>query len=837
MSVGNKLLQAAAGNAGGDPVYVDDVFSTFLYEGTGLPHTIANGINLGSLNVNAFGYGDDGTSRTIALNHLAEGDVVVVFNTGAATGATVTVGGNSVTVLEQDYTSPTYAYEHSTFAYTVASGDPAIMDVVITNNTYGGLVLVIKGGATVTLQAGGSANSANTITEPDFSTTGYGLILTSDRDPGATSLTTTDADLRNLIIDDSSPYFVHSCWEMDSGNGGTISGFNDGSNFEQVHVVLKVEGAGTTAFGNTEADGGLVWTKRRSSTASHYLHDTERGATKNLLSNNSNAEGTLSNGIVSFSATGYVVGSADKYNGSSNDYVSWTFRKAEKFFDIVTWTGDGNSSQTISHNLGSTPGMMIMRRTNDTGNWIVRHRGLSSGTRYLMLNSTNADASYSFDWNPTDTTFTAHKLGGADYSSNTSGDTYIAYLFAHDEQDFGEDSDEAIIKCDSFTTDSSGNGSVDLGFEPQWILIKKTNSTGSWGIMDSMRGFTFEDTNKFLFAHTSDAETDNSLWDIRNNGFNLNSGGNTQTFIYMAIRRPNKPASELSARELFAIDTKGGTKPNPPLFTFGLPVDMAFNKNVNGTGSWRNVARLMQGKNLVPNSTNAQASDGSLGAFDYQNGWRDGTTVTATAYAWMWRRAKGYFDVVLYEGTGSNRTVSHNLGVKPELMIIKDKSSTNHWAIYNSVSGATKYMHFNTSALATSSTYFNDTEPTSSVFTVGTQSRTNANTDTFIAYLFASVDGISKIGSFTKVSGYDYDVDCGFSSGARLVIIKRTDSTSPWYVFDSVRGINAASTDPYVQLNTNAAQVTNANIVNPLSSGFTAVGGLTAGDYIFLAIA
>jgi hypothetical protein len=479
--------------------------------------------------------------------------------------------------------------------------------------------------------------------------------------------------------------------------------------------------------------------------------------------------------------------------------------------------------------------MIMVKRTSGVEDWIVYHRSTGNG-KGTGLNQTNATFTSTAYWNsttPTDSVFTV----GTHDRVNTSGHDYVAYLFAHDEQDFGEDSDEAIIKCGSFTTDTSGNGSVDLGFEPQWILIRKTNSTGSWGIMDSMRGFTYDGTNKFLFANTNAADTNNSLWDIRNNGFNLNTGGSTNTFMYVAIRRPHKPASEFAATDLFAIDTKGGTSPTPPAYVAGFPVDMALHQNVASTGDWRAQTRLTQGTYLETNNTGSQVTDGNMSAFDYQNGYRDATGTTSTSYAWMWRRAKGYFDVVTYTGTGANRTVSHNLGVAPELMIIKDRDGTNHWAIYNSISGATKYNHFNTAAPATSSTYFNDTEPTSSVFTVGTQSRTNRSTGNFIAYLFASVDGISKIGSFTKASGTDYDVDCGFSSGARLVIIKRTDSTSPWYLFDSVRGINAASTDPYIQLNSNAAQVTNANIVNPLSSGFTAVGGLTAGDYIFLAIA
>jgi len=113
--------------------------------------------------------------------------------------------------------------------------------------------------------------------------------------------------------------------------------------------------------------------------------------------------------------------------------------------------------------------------------------------------------------------------------------------------------------------------------------------------------------------------------------------------------------------------------------------------------------------------------------------------------------------------------------------------------------------------------------------------------NTFIAYLFASVDGISKVGSYTG-TGNDLNVDCGFSAGARFILIKRTDSSGDWYVWDSLRGI-VAGNDPYLLLNTTAAQVTNTDYIDPLASGFTVTSSAPAalnasgGTYIFYAIA
>jgi hypothetical protein len=104
-----------------------------------------------------------------------------------------------------------------------------------------------------------------------------------------------------------------------------------------------------------------------------------------------------------------------------------------------------------------------------------------------------------------------------------------------------------------------------------------------------------------------------------------------------------------------------------------------------------------------------------------------------------------------------------------------------------------------------------------------------------VTYLFATLAGVSKVGSYTG-TGADLNVDCGFSAGARFVLIKRTDSTGDWFLWDSLRGISAGN-DPYLLLNSTAAEVTNTDYIDPLSSGFTLTSSFTAGTYIFLAIA
>lgn len=214
-------------------------------------------------------------------------------------------------------------------------------------------------------------------------------------------------------------------------------------------------------------------------------------------------------------------------------------------------------------------------------------------------------------------------------------------------------------------------------------------------------------------------------------------------------------------------------------------------------------------------------------------------TNTATYVNYMFKEARGFFDKVTYSGTGTNRTVSHNLGVIPEMMIIKRYDGNVSWKLF--WGDNTAYDDFSTGAQIIDSTAWNNTSPTSSVFTVGTNVGMNAAGGNYIAYLFATAPGVSKIGMYTG-TGAPNSINCGFAAGARFVMIKRLDGAGSWTYFDSTRGI-VASTEPYLAFNSTAAEVTGNNYINPYSPGFelssTAPAALNAngGSFLFWAIA
>ena len=607
-------------------------------------------------------------------------------------------------------------------------------------------------------------------------------------------------------------------------------------------------------------EGGLVWIKARNQGYNHFLFDTARGASSTITADGTGAAFTTSR-ISSFNNNGFSLGTDDFANGSGSEYVAWSFRKQSGFFDVVTYSGTG-SAQNISHNLGSVPGMIIVKNIGRASTyWHVYHR--AAGGSYstnphnveMYLNTTDNEQNGVQTWGTTAPTSTQFTIGGSGLGSNYSGDNYVAYLFAHDAQDFGEDSDEAIIKCGSFTTDGSGNASVDLGFEPQWILAKTSASANQWVIVDTMRGLSENGTgtDKHLWANSSNAEMNYAFGHPTATGFEAKNIGVNQTYIYVAIRRPHKPASEFAATELFKVAPRSNTSGADHAFVSNFPVDMGMTRNVLSGTEMQIGARLTGDKYLETPTADAEATVSDWGGWDSMNSVSLGFSKSAESpiekYGWMFRRAPGFFDVVTYTGDSSSgtKTINHNLGVVPEMMWVKNRDASYNWwtaHTFTASNAVKQYPSLNGTQAGSTESYGTslglNAQPTSTAFVVNTDTMIGRNV-AWVAYLFASVDGISKVGTYTG-TGSDLNVDCGFSAGARFVLVKRTDFTGDWYVWDSERGI-VAGDDPYLLLNDTAAQVTNTDYIDPLSSGFTITSSAPAalntsgGTYIFLAIA
>jgi hypothetical protein len=304
----------------------------------------------------------------------------------------------------------------------------------------------------------------------------------------------------------------------------------------------------------------FTWIKKRSAAASHTLFDTIRGATNYLVSDSTGAETTAVNSLTAFNSNGFTLGNGSgvNTNDSGSTYVAWQWNanngstssntsgsitstvsvNANAGFSVVTYTGNGSSSATVGHGLGVAPSWVIIKNRGAVSNWVVRHSSLSS-TQNVSLNTT--DAAYTVSSGTanggvgavTSTTFGFISGTVGLISSNASAATYVAYCWSEIA---------GFSKFGSYTGNASTDGPFNyLGFRPKFVMIKRTDSTGSWFMVDTSRN-TYNLTDLSLYANLTDAEgaSASHCIDILSNGFkckgvgtNINASGGT--YIYAAF--------------------------------------------------------------------------------------------------------------------------------------------------------------------------------------------------------------------------------------------------------------------------------------------------------------
>ncbi len=1076
MSIARKILMGAAG-AGSKTTYVDDVFSTYLYKGTDTNQRIDNGLKLGNANagnsVYFGGFGDG--SDYLQMAHSTDlcfgnGDFTIECWAYAAkhdgwNGIFGNWGGAGSFgyVLETVSGDLEFYWYNAAGSYTLVQGAAVplgqwshlcvcrsgnTLRVFVNGTMYGSGVSMTEGirDGTTDFTIGGRVAGGGwwdgNITNLRI-TKGQGL-YTSNFTPSTEPFTTTSqgATASNVKL---------LCCNKDTVTGstvtpGTITAFGSptASNF----------GTGTASDG----EGGLVWLKERTGTNWHQLYDTARGVGYALSSNSTNASSFEADKLTAFNNAGFSIGVNDIQNDTGDDYTSWSFRKSKGFFDIVTYTGNGTTAQNISHNLGSVPGMIMVKRTDATSNWWVYNRGIGA-TKSLFLQSPTSASTDSRYWNNTSPTASQFTVG--EYP-NTSGGSYIAYLFAGGESTadtarsvffdgasdhmrlslasstdldmgtgdftiefwynykntntsarqaiissntvwgsgftqiqvnhpshinhillwdydidssnpvlkstntfpnngtwrhvaisrsgsalkmfvngilensvtqtgsldfsdsygtyigyypsntglvadisnlrvvkgtavytssfrppyepltnitntkllccnnssvtgatvtpgtitaianptaitdnpfddpegfkFGEEGDQNLIKCGSFTTDSNEDADVYLGWEPQWVIIKRTDG-GSHGfnLVDSMRGFPnaqdVEDNAsgqcKVLEANFDSAEITGARYGLTPTGFYADQYGANRSYVYMAMRRPDplvgKPPEV--GTDVFAMDV-GDNNSTIPEWYSEFPVDFGFFKATAANQDWYLSARLVQAEVLYPNATNDEDGYGDA-VFDSNLGWGKSASGTyGTAYqSWMWKRYAG-MDVVTYGGNQVSREVRHNLNAVPEMIWSKDRTDNSDWIVYHKglnggTNPATKFLYLNKSDAENGWVVpWNDTEPTSVWYPVQASTMFNKTGNNYLTMLFASVEGISKVGSYTgNNSSSGPTITTGFSP--RFLIIKRANGVDNWFVFDTLRGISNSGNDARLKLDESGAQTTNGEWLSVSSTGFT----------------
>jgi hypothetical protein len=376
----------------------------------------------------------------------------------------------------------------------------------------------------------------------------------------------------------------------------------------------------------------LVWIKERSSTSSHLLVDSVRGASKGLASDATSLEENLTAGeFSSFDSDGFTVDSNNRTNQSGQTYVAWCWdagsgsaasntdgditstvkANTDYGFSIVSYTGNGSAGATVGHSLGVQPDMIIVKNRDTARVWPVYHSYNTSEpeTEWLRLNDTNATADESAIWNDTEPTSSVVTLGSS-VGVNESGDNFIAYCFAEKT---------AYSKFGSYSGTGGAGNSITLGFKPAFLLIKETGNANSWELFDNTRN-TSSPFDKRLFPNDSAAEATTTSLSYSDTGFetlNGNTGINRSggTYIYMAFADTRDAA--------FWKDTSGqgnNWHPNNLVFSDVVPDSPTNNFNTFSSVITSNSGSLSEG-NLKSSSVSGGSSNyGKMSSYNVQSG-------------------------------------------------------------------------------------------------------------------------------------------------------------------------------------------------------------------------
>ena len=333
--------------------------------------------------------------------------------------------------------------------------------------------------------------------------------------------------------------------------------------------------------GNSRFQPDLLWVKSRSAGSSHCLFDAVRGASERVFSNLTNAQATSTEYLATFDADGFTMndnsplGVGDT-NADTTTYIGWQWKgdntsgatntdgtipttvnvNSTAGFSILKYTGNGTDGATIGHGLGAIPDMAFFKRTSDTSQWTVHHKGLTggiSGTYGLEMN-TNGKQTITFGAGYADgftSTVCALQDGSTNATNvNTSGSTYLGIFFT------------SIPGYSAFGSYEGGINSADgvlalLDFKPAFIMLKNIdNAAGeNWFIWDNRRD-GYNGANNYLLPNEANLEVTTEFLDIISNGFKIrindrSVGGttNTDTIIYAAFaEHPFAGSSPATAR-------------------------------------------------------------------------------------------------------------------------------------------------------------------------------------------------------------------------------------------------------------------------------------------------
>jgi hypothetical protein len=850
-----SLMQGAA-----DKTYVDDVYSTYVYKGNSATRQIATGLDMsGEGGMTWIKARDNGQPWVVGGTGLGDNSLLCTNNnSGKDTGQIQKFKSLTSTGFEvgNDWEVNNNTLNYTSFSFRKV---PGFFDIVNYTGT-GASVLTLSHNL-------GCVPGMILIKRLDGASSDW---IVYHRSTGITKyleLNTTDAaadDTGDYIWNDTAPTATHF----------TIGAGHDSVNYNTNNYIayLFAGGASTAATARSvDVDSGdylsipddTGWALGQTWTIEAWVNPDSLGSSYNtVVAQDGNWYfSVLANGTCQMNGGG---GSHDSASGVIKANT-WTHMAYVSNSGTGQWYINGIASgSTASKNITDTSGTLyIGNQTGSSWPWDgkISNLRIVKGTAVYtssfrppyepLTNITNTVLLCCNNSSVTGSTVSPGTITNSSTTASTDSPFDDPEGFK-----FGEDGDQNIIKTGSYIGTGSVGHKIELGWEPSFIIFKNTTDSGdNWEMVDVMRGnpasdgTTSQDAN-FVRANTSGAEFTNRPFSPYSTGFEIrNAGGGSngsgKNYIYMAIRRPDgyvgKPAE--AGTDVFTMDAGAGSS-TIPNFDSGFPVDFAFEKTIAGGNSWSTGARLIQGKYLYTNTSDAEGAWDKM-VFDSNTGWNNHSSYGSGDQSWMWKRGQG-FDVVAYTGDGvDGKTISHSMNQAPEMIWIKNRTTsgnTGDWMVghkdLNAGSSPWNYylvLNKNQGEYSDNNP-FNNSAPTSTSFQLDSWDRVNASGSNYIAMLFSSVTGISKVGSYAGSSS-SVTVTTGFQP--RFVLIKRATGIGQWPLFDTNRGW-AAGNDQILELSDNAGQSNTFDYGEPTSTGFTITTGQSAtnnnGDtYIYYA--
>ena len=574
--------------------------------------------------------------------------------------------------------------------------------------------------------------------------------------------------------------YTYAAWTWDAGANQASTGISSVA-YTGNGVPMKVSGFGFSP--------DLVWIKRRDSAANHCLTDTVRGATNTLFSDGTFAESTGLDGVTSFDSDGVTLGTNASHNSAANTFIAWGWDAGDG--DPVTNT-QGTITSTVKAN--DANGFSIVSYTGDgnTGGVgsTVGH-GLSTAPKVIIYK--NRDSS-TLNW-----MFTTTAIDGS-----------VDFLFLNTTNSFGKtDSTENAPTSSVFSVaynhnNTSGNDIIAYCFSEVSGVSSFGSYTGTGSAGNSVTGLGFRPG--FLMIKRTDAAAEWVMVDSTRDPF-------------------NSANHILAANDSLAESSFGTTNRNIDFDDDGFTIQSTAAGGTTALNASGGTYMYMAFKGSYSDYVSPLNTNGSIDSRVKAN------------------TEKG-FSIVSWEGNGSNSTIGHGLSSAPEFFFLKNRdTSVNDWIVYQSDVGATKFLRLNqTNATTTQTNIFNDTAPTSSVFTVGTNSAVNSSGVNYIAYCFHSVAGYSKFGSYTGTGVSGNTVTTGFRP-AWVMMKSSTNASTPWQIFDNTREPQNPVEQTLIANNSNAEPYDTASPINFTDTGFELLGGASSwnnyntGTWIYAAFA